>query len=110
MIAHLALDLAQEAWRRVLRTRHSLKPGGNFPGYLCTIATNIRTCCGCPEVVPRALLKINACLDEHGSTPSGPVPERCRRDCPDVLCAPCRVPASLRCVVGDALNRCSGSY
>ncbi len=34
-------DLAQEAWCRVLRARHSLKPGGNFPAYLTTIATNL---------------------------------------------------------------------
>ena len=30
---HQAGDLAQEAWCRVLRTRHALKPGGNFPAY-----------------------------------------------------------------------------
>jgi RNA polymerase sigma-70 factor (ECF subfamily) len=34
-------DLAQEAWCRVLRNRHALKPGGNFPAYLTTIATNL---------------------------------------------------------------------
>jgi RNA polymerase sigma factor (sigma-70 family) len=36
-----AKDLAQEVWRRVLRARQNLKPGGNFPGYLATIATNL---------------------------------------------------------------------
>jgi RNA polymerase sigma factor (sigma-70 family) len=36
-----ANDLAQEAWCRVLRARHGLKPGGNFPAYLTTIATNL---------------------------------------------------------------------
>ena len=36
-----ASDLAQEAWCRVLRTRHALKPGGNFPAYLTTVATNL---------------------------------------------------------------------
>lgn len=36
-----AADLAQEAWRRVLRNRHALKPGGNFPAYLHMVATNI---------------------------------------------------------------------
>ena len=36
-----ARDLAQEAWCRVLRARHSLKPDGNFPAYLVTIATNL---------------------------------------------------------------------
>lgn len=38
---HKAGDLAQEAWCRVLRTRRALKPGGNFPAYLTTIATNL---------------------------------------------------------------------
>ena len=36
-----ATDLAQDAWHRVLRARHSLKPDGNFPAYLITIATNL---------------------------------------------------------------------
>jgi len=36
-----ANDLAQEAWCRVLRARQALKPGGNFPAYLTTIATNL---------------------------------------------------------------------
>jgi len=38
---HKAGDLAQEAWRRVLRARRTLKPGGNFPAYLATTATNL---------------------------------------------------------------------
>ena len=36
-----ANDLAQQAWCRVLRARHGLKPGGNFPAYLMTTAANI---------------------------------------------------------------------
>jgi RNA polymerase sigma-70 factor (ECF subfamily) len=36
-----ARDLAQQTWCRVLRARHTLKPGGNFPAFLTTIATNI---------------------------------------------------------------------
>src|SRR5882672_1093080 len=36
-----ASDLAQEAWCRVLRARHSLKPDGNFRAYLSTVATNL---------------------------------------------------------------------
>lgn len=36
-----ASDLAQQAWCRVLRARNTLKPGGNFPAYLTTIATNL---------------------------------------------------------------------
>ena len=35
-----ARDLAQEAWRRVLRARAGLKPEGNFPAYISMIATN----------------------------------------------------------------------
>ena len=36
-----ANDLAQDAWCRVLRARHALKPGGNFPAYVTTVATNL---------------------------------------------------------------------
>jgi len=36
-----ARDLAQQAWCRVLRARHTLKPGGNFPAFLTTVATNL---------------------------------------------------------------------
>jgi len=36
-----ALDLAQEAWYRVLQHRHALKTDGNFRAYLVTIATNL---------------------------------------------------------------------
>jgi RNA polymerase sigma factor (sigma-70 family) len=36
-----ANDLAQHAWARILRARQRLLPGGNFPAYLTTAATNI---------------------------------------------------------------------
>jgi len=36
-----AFDLAQETWCRLLRNRRALKPDGNFPAYLATIATNL---------------------------------------------------------------------
>jgi len=36
-----ARDLAQQAWCRVLRARQRLKPDGNFPALLTTIATNL---------------------------------------------------------------------
>ncbi len=36
-----ASDLAQEAWCRVLRARQTLKPDGNFPAYLMTVAMNL---------------------------------------------------------------------
>src|SRR5262249_37618381 len=38
---HQAADLAQDTWRRVLRARGALKPDGNFPAYLNTIAANL---------------------------------------------------------------------
>jgi RNA polymerase sigma factor (sigma-70 family) len=39
--SQLASDLAQETWCRVLRARRALRPDGNFPAYLTTIATNL---------------------------------------------------------------------
>jgi RNA polymerase sigma factor (sigma-70 family) len=36
-----ASELAQNAWYRLLRARQTLKPDGDFPGYLWTIATNL---------------------------------------------------------------------
>ena len=36
-----AFDLAQATWCRLLRARQSLRPEGNFPAYLATIATNL---------------------------------------------------------------------
>jgi len=36
-----AAELAQEAWYRILRARHTLKCEGNFWGYLMTVATNL---------------------------------------------------------------------
>ncbi len=36
-----ARDLAQSTWCRLLRARQGLKPDGNFPAYLATIATNL---------------------------------------------------------------------
>jgi RNA polymerase sigma-70 factor (ECF subfamily) len=38
---HNASDLAQDTWCRLLRARQSLKPDGNLPAYLATIATNL---------------------------------------------------------------------
>jgi RNA polymerase sigma-70 factor (ECF subfamily) len=39
--AQKANDLAQETWYRVLRARETLRPDGNFPAYLMTIAANL---------------------------------------------------------------------
>jgi RNA polymerase sigma-70 factor, ECF subfamily len=36
-----ALDLAQATWCRLLRNRSLLKPDGNFPAYLATVARNL---------------------------------------------------------------------
>lgn len=36
-----ALDLTQATWCRLLRNRHVLKPDGNFPAYVTTIAKNL---------------------------------------------------------------------
>lgn len=36
-----ASQLAQHTWYRLLRARHTLKPDGDFPSYLWTIATNL---------------------------------------------------------------------
>jgi RNA polymerase sigma factor (sigma-70 family) len=36
-----ARDLAQQVWARLLKARHRLKPDGNLPAYLTTIATNL---------------------------------------------------------------------
>ena len=38
---HKAFDLAQDAWRRILRARRTLKPDGNLGGYLNMTATNL---------------------------------------------------------------------
>jgi RNA polymerase sigma-70 factor (ECF subfamily) len=37
----VAHDLAQETWVRMLRARRTLRPDGNLPAYLATIATNL---------------------------------------------------------------------
>ncbi|PTY06129.1 hypothetical protein DB347_11800 [Opitutaceae bacterium EW11] len=36
-----AADLAQDAWCKVLKAHRALKPGGNFPAYITTVATNL---------------------------------------------------------------------
>src|SRR5437867_77830 len=67
-----ASDLAQEAWCRVLRARHGLKPGGNFPAYLMTTAANIwrDSHRWSQRAGPMADDKL-ASLDESLSTPEG---------------------------------------
>lgn len=39
--ADAAADLAQDTWLRLLKARRSLRPDGNLPAYLTTIATNV---------------------------------------------------------------------
>jgi RNA polymerase sigma factor (sigma-70 family) len=69
-----ANDLAQEAWCRVLRVRRGLKPGGNFPAYLSTIATNLwrdrnRSARRAGPLADGRLLALDAAFpDENGDT------------------------------------------
>lgn len=69
-------DLAQEAWCRLLRARHALKPEGNFPAYLMTIATNLwrdsnRSARRAGAMADHRLLSLDAALpNEAGETVS----------------------------------------
>lgn len=62
---HEAHDLAQAAWCRVLRARQSLKPEGNFPAYLATVATNLwrdlhRSACRAGPMASSRLISLDA--------------------------------------------------
>lgn len=66
-----ANDLAQEVWCRVLRARGSLKPDGNFPAYLVTIAINIsrdqhRSARRAGEMAEHRLASLDAGSDRDG--------------------------------------------
>jgi|SRR5882672_4742810 len=69
-----ASDLAQEAWCRVLRARHSLKPDGNFRAYLTTVATNLwrdsnRSARRAGPMAEHRLASLDAALsDDEGET------------------------------------------
>ena len=71
---HKANDLGQEAWCRVLRARRALKPGGNLPAYLATVATNLwrdrnRSARRAGPLAAERLLALDAGLpDEDGQT------------------------------------------
>jgi len=71
---HKANDLGQEAWSRVLRARHSLKPGGNLPAYLATVVTNLwrdrnRSARRAGPLAEERLLALDAALpNEDGET------------------------------------------
>lgn len=71
---HRASDLAQEAWCRVLRARHSLKPEGNFQAYLTTVATNLwrdsnRSARRAGPMAEHRLASLDAALsDDEGET------------------------------------------
>ena len=72
---HKASDLAQEAWCRVLRTRHALKPGGNFPAYLTTVATNLwrdwhRSARRAGLMAENQLASLDSVLDAGGGNPT----------------------------------------
>jgi RNA polymerase sigma-70 factor (ECF subfamily) len=64
-----ALDLAQAAWCRVLRKRHALKPDGNFPAYLITIAKNLfrDSCRTARRAGPMAEHRLNSLDDTHSN-------------------------------------------
>jgi len=76
---HKANDLGQEAWCRVLRARRTLKPGGNLPAYLATVATNLwrdrnRSARRAGPLAEERLLALDAPLpDERGQTVLGEV-------------------------------------
>jgi RNA polymerase sigma factor (sigma-70 family) len=71
-----ANDLGQEAWCRVLRVRRTLKPGGNLPAYLATVATNLwrdrnRSTRRAGPLAEERLLALDAALpDEDGQSVS----------------------------------------
>jgi RNA polymerase sigma factor (sigma-70 family) len=65
-----ASDLFQETWARVLRARRTLRPDGNFGGYLATIATNIcrdmhRTQCRAGLLASHLLLPLDHAIQTH---------------------------------------------
>ena len=62
-----ARDLAQEAWLRVLRARHSLEPDGHFQAYVMTIATNLW------RDMNRSALRAGPMADGHMSSLEGSI-------------------------------------
>jgi len=64
-----ALDLAQSAWCRLLRNRHALKPDGNFPAYLITIAKNLfrDSCRTARRAGPMAENRLKSLDDTHSN-------------------------------------------
>ena len=69
-----ASDLAQEAWCRMLRARQSLKPDGNFPAYLTTVAMNAwrdahRSARRAGPMAEHRLVSLDARIDQEEGDP-----------------------------------------
>jgi hypothetical protein len=56
----------------------------------CVVATDLRGCCGCPMVFPKALALANPCI-----SPPGPPPGLACNTCTGVVCSPCPAPFPL---------------
>ena len=70
-----ASDLAQDAWLRVLRSRATLEPDGNFHAYIRTVATNLwrdrnRTARRAGAMADNRLASLNAVFPDHGTSTS----------------------------------------
>jgi RNA polymerase sigma factor (sigma-70 family) len=70
-----ASDLAQDAWLRVLRSRGTLEPDGNFHAYISTVATNLwrdrnRTARRAGAMADNRLASLNAMFPDHGNSTS----------------------------------------
>src|ERR1700732_1572280 len=70
-----ASDLAQDAWLRVLRSRGTLEPDGNFHAYISTVATNLwrdrnRTARRAGAMADNRLASLNAMLPDRGKPTS----------------------------------------
>ena len=70
-----ASDLAQDAWLRVLRSRGTLHPDGNFHAYISTVATNLwrdrnRTSRRAGALADNRLASLNAMFPDHGRSMS----------------------------------------
>jgi RNA polymerase sigma-70 factor (ECF subfamily) len=68
-----ASDLAQDAWLRVLRSRGTLEPDGNFHAYISTVATNLwrdrnRTARRAGAMADNRLASLNAMFPDHGNS------------------------------------------
>lgn len=68
-----ASDLAQDAWLRVLRSRRTLEPNGNFHAYISRVATNLwrdrnRTARRAGAMADNRLSSLDAMFSDHGTS------------------------------------------